>query len=329
MKCTSAIMFALILCGCSSFLARPEKAAFGRLEPFQLKEKFGFKDEPGKIVIEPIYDDAHGFAFGLAPVNIGAKLDYSYLPAMRHGGRWGYVNAEGKIVVPPTLQWAMEFSDGLAQVADDKGRRFIDTEGKTVITLGEVSHAGNFREGLAPVYIDRSLQKQGWHTRFINKKGDTVFTVDGYAEEFHEGFAALIVRGEPEPENPKYGFIDRTGKVVIVPQFAEAFDFHEGLAGVRTKKTTGWYYKGDTWGYIDKTGKYVLEPKYNETHPFCNGVARVHVGGTLHEYDVHSPAGWEGGEWQLIDRKGNILKRNKEWVEYKDAANKPDAGDGK
>ena len=46
----------------------------------------------------------------------------------------------------------------------------------------------------------------------------------------------------------KDGFIDKTGKYVINPQFDIAFDFSEGLAGI-------WI--GGKRGYIDKTGKIV------------------------------------------------------------------------
>ena len=234
----------------------------------------------------------------------------------------GYINARGELVVPFTLDWAKEFSDGLAQVADDKGQRFIDTEGKTIVTLSEAARAGNFSEGLAPIYLDRSLEKKDWQTRFIDKKGRPVFTVDGYAEEFHEGLAVVgIKEGLGEGER-KYGFIDRTGKTAIAAQFAEALRFNEGLAPVRTKKTTGYYGKGDTWGYIDKTGQFVLKPEFNETHEFRNGVARVHVGGTLRQFEFHSPPVWNGGEWRLIDRKGNVLKRSPKWVEYGDSTDK-------
>jgi hypothetical protein len=54
---------------------------------------------------------------------------------------------------------------------------------------------------------------------------------------------------------------------------------------------------------------------YNEAHPFANGVAKVHVGGTLRFLSFHQPPIWEGGEWQLIDRKGNVLKRSEEWIQ--------------
>ncbi len=53
-------------------------------------------------------------------------------------------------------------------------------------------------------------------------------------------------------QNGKWGFIDKTGKVVIEPQFDDAWLFREGgLASVKI---------GDKHGYIDKTGKYVWEP---------------------------------------------------------------------
>jgi len=75
----------------------------------------------------------------------------------------------------------------------------------------------------------------------------------------------------------------------------------------------------------DPRYRWALEPKYNETHPFRNGVARVHVGGRLRQDAVHAPPVWEGGEWQLIDRKGTVLKRSKAWLEYEDAKGKPNA----
>ena len=161
MKRTFAVLVGLVLCGGCSSSGWAGEVKLDRLERFQEDNKFGFKDETGKVVIKPTYDDAGDFAFGLAPVNMGAKRDYGYHPPMRHGGRWGYIN---------------------------------------------------------------------------------------------------------------------------------------------------------------ESGQYVLKPQFNETHPFRNGVARVHVGGTLREYDVHSPPIWEGGEWQLIDAKGHVLKRSKEWVEYEGSA---------
>jgi hypothetical protein len=53
-------------------------------------------------------------------------------------------------------------------------------------------------------------------------------------------------------KNGKFGFIDRSGKVVIEPQFDWVEDFSEGLALVSSNGTKG---------FIDKAGKWVLVPK--------------------------------------------------------------------
>jgi hypothetical protein len=273
------------------------------------EERWGLCDAEGRVILEPTYDNVEAFAEGRAAVNVGAKWRF---PGIQVGGKWGYVNKKGELVVPVQYQFVGRFSDGLARVSDSAGTKFIDKSGKAVIDLIDLgkSSTGEFREGLAPVYIDRSLAGKNWLTRFIDRQGKSVLSVDGWAEEFHEGMAAIGVRGGEAKSNANtsYGYIDREGKVVIGPRFAEAQPFSQGLAAVRTKKTTVWG-RGDAWGYIDKTGKYRIEPLFNEARPFLGGVARVHIGGTLHV--VHdAPPFWEGGEWWLIDTKGKKLRRS-------------------
>ena len=291
----------------------------GNLVPFKEAGKWGFKDALGKTIIEPKYDNVGAFSSGLAPVNMGAQAENLFNSSIKTGGIWGYVDVRGKLVVPITLDYACKFSDGLAQVRNHQGVRYLDPSGKVVIDLGHVSQAGDFHEGVAPVYEDRFTQGKDWKTRFIDKNGRAAFMVDGYAEEFYDGMAVLTVAQEkidPKVSNERRldGYIDRTGKVAIPLRFAEALAFHEGLAAVRPKKTTVWR-MGDTWGYIDKSGKYAIEPQFNEAHPFRDGVARVHVGGTL-QTPFHGIPFWEGGQWRLIDRTGKVLKRSTEWLEY-------------
>ena len=64
---------------------------------------------------------------------------------------------------------------------------------------------------------------------------------------------------EPRPlfpviQNGKWGYIDRTGKIVIPPLFDGTGGFSEGLANVKI---------GDKWGFIDKTGRYVIKPQFD------------------------------------------------------------------
>lgn len=65
----------------------------------------------------------------------------------------------------------------------------------------------------------------------------------------------------------QYGFIDKTGKLVIDPQFDDVDRFSEGLAAVEIKE--------NGWGFIDKSGKMVIEPKFDRVHSFSEGLAAV------------------------------------------------------
>ncbi len=67
----------------------------------------------------------------------------------------------------------------------------------------------------------------------------------------------------------KFGYIDRTGKIVIPAKFDFADDFSEGLAGVGI---------GERYGYIDATGKFVIPPHVGYPYKFKNGLAKVIVG---------------------------------------------------
>ncbi|ECH5021687.1 WG repeat-containing protein, partial [Campylobacter coli] len=52
-----------------------------------------------------------------------------------------------------------------------------------------------------------------------------------------------------------WGFIDKSGKIVIEPKFDGVGNFSEGLAGVELN---------GKWGFIDKSGKIVIEPKFDD-----------------------------------------------------------------
>lgn len=63
-----------------------------------------------------------------------------------------------------------------------------------------------------------------------------------------------------------WGYIDKSGELVIPPKFHDAWNFHEGLAVVKIDWARG---------YIDREGKYIVEPKYQYAGPFRDGKARV------------------------------------------------------
>ena len=99
----------------------------------------------------------------------------------------------------------------------------------------------------------------------------------------------------PFAEKGKYGYINKTGKVIIAPTYEYADAFSEGLAMVKTDAkrgyidatgklvipaiydmnpdggfSDGWAVvkQGSKFSYIDKTGKAVLDPKVSKLHVF-------------------------------------------------------------
>ena len=89
----------------------------------------------------------------------------------------------------------------------------------------------------------------------------------------------------PVRVNSLYGFMDRTGKMIVTPQYSQAGFFVDGLA---LTGTTGERIK---WGYIDKSGKYFVYPAYTDASNFSEGIAFVVS---------------ENGEPQAIDKNGTV-----------------------
>lgn len=94
----------------------------------------------------------------------------------------------------------------------------------------------------------------------------------------------------PVAVQTKWGYVDKTGKFIINPQFDEVGDFSGGLAPVRMN---------DSWGYIDKTGKYVVNPSYASAKEFHGNLALI----------------TNDNLWSYIDQKGKVV-----WTEKPDTS---------
>src|SRR5580658_5395332 len=62
----------------------------------------------------------------------------------------------------------------------------------------------------------------------------------------------------PAQISGKWGFIDKSGQIVIEPKFAEAFEFSEGVASVLVG---GFNDPNSKWGYVDTLGRFVISPQ--------------------------------------------------------------------
>jgi len=89
----------------------------------------------------------------------------------------------------------------------------------------------------------------------------------------------------------QFGYMDRTGKMTITPQYSQAGCFVDGLALVASLD------EKPKWGYIDNTGKYVINATYADGTSFSEGIAFVVA---------------ENGEPQAIDKTGAVKFRTKD-----------------
>lgn len=270
----------------------------------RLGNKFGAVDANGKEITGMKYDGMGEFGEGLAAVHLDSPAEPhpgatppagQATPAAPanppDGGRCGYIDKTGREVIPAKFSICSEFSEGLASVKpfeppspgsispsrekelaaagaiSDYGA-FVDKTGTIVIPTSYDYYLASFHEGLAAV---------GDH--YIDKTGKTVLSPDvDEVYRFSEGLALVEKGGEPKEaplgvqKGRKFGYIDKSGKLVIPLQFDQAgmwtmSEFHEGLAAVMLN---------GKYGFIDKTGKLVIPAKYSGVFDFSDGLAPVY-----------------------------------------------------
>ena len=75
---------------------------------------WGFINDAGQIVIEPVFEQVSYFSEGVA--------------AVRLNGKYGYIDKTGKTIIQPQFDYAFGFREGLAWVQGDQSG-FIDKTG--------------------------------------------------------------------------------------------------------------------------------------------------------------------------------------------------------
>lgn len=222
-----------------------------------------------------------GLAFFLTRDTTPYKPDASLIPVY-DGKKWGYIDRDGNYVIKPQFQSVTWFSDGMAQVVNYDGKvGFIDKSGSYVINP-KYNQATIFHEGLAFVV------SEGNYPVCIDKKGKTVFELRDaeFVCCFQEGLAPYCVISKDAKDTipVKWGFVDKTGKTAITPQYVNVRQFYEGLAACCQKK------KDKTkWGFMDKEGKMVIEPQFDTVMDFSDGLAAIQL----------------GDKWGFIDKEGH------------------------
>src|SRR5262249_22521991 len=99
-----------------------------------------------------------------------------------------------------------------------------------------------------------------------------------------------------ERESGPWGYIDKTGRVVVPLQFESAQPFSEGLAAVEVHNRDSTFFK--KYGFIDRTGKLVIPAEFQQVQPFHSGRA-----GAMFPPSAPDPM----ARWGLIDRDGKLI----------------------
>ncbi|MEO7427328.1 MAG: WG repeat-containing protein [Fibrobacteria bacterium] len=316
------------------------------LAPVRMEGLFGYIDTSGKPVIPPRYDFAGGFSENRA--------------ACLRDGKWGYLDVTGREVIPPAYSSAGPFSEGLALVSAGENFSFIDTlgaalgllrftdarpfsqgmaavrmeydggdawgfidkQGALAVPLLFPDVPGGFSEGLAVVRVESEMP---YRSGFIDSSGGfAIDTLYDAASDFHEGLAAV---GQGQWRGNRFqglwGYVDRSGKLVITPHFSEAGEFRHGKAMVRNQnggyawidkqgRVTGTfrpdlrvcrpkqddivtYQVRETFGFLDSRGHGLCPVRFADAGLFREGRARVRL------ITVGAPI------WAYIEEHGRYL----------------------
>jgi hypothetical protein len=229
------IIAPFLLVGCSFFKSSKDI----ELIPYAQKDKYGYFDLEGKIVINPQF--AYATAF---------REDVALVKTTGDNGKWGYIDESGKFIINATYKDATVFQDGLAWVILENGApSAIDKNGEIKFTLKEAENVRLFSEGLAACSkVDSTNTIWG----FVDKSGKQVINSQFDAVgNFHDGKCAV------KNKDGKWGYIDKSGKIVINNQFDSANEFKDGKAVVQLD---------DKVGVIDEDGKYIINPQFKSAY---------------------------------------------------------------
>ncbi|MCL1791800.1 MAG: WG repeat-containing protein [Peptococcaceae bacterium] len=174
-----------------------------------------------------------------------------YAPA-QYDGIYGYINTkfqEQKF----EYDYAGAFANGVAAVKKGEKWALIDKSFKE-ITGFEYDDILIDSNGFCSLYSVVVLQ-QGGAYRFYDVKGKK-FSDRSFdeAKPVASPEGAIAVRF-----GDLWGFADKTGRLIIEPQYEEANSFSLGFAPFR---------KGERWGYLNEKNETAIEPKFYDAKPF-------------------------------------------------------------
>ena len=177
--------------------------------------KWGYIDHKGVIRINPKYESATDFKAGHAVVALGGKT-YSINKA-----------GDRKALSFSPDQKVVTFSNGAGYVENANGSVSFFTKGYNLVQ-GEFKEIHDFSDGLALV------KNMNGNVYYFNEEGKAVLSLKDYADagDFNEGKAWVR-------KNAMYGYVNKSGALVVDTLFTYASDFNNQLAYVAKGQRQG------------------------------------------------------------------------------------------
>lgn len=205
--------------------------------------------------VSDAYDEIHSLGFArykvrnrLKPVSEERYQDY----------QWQVIDENGRVLTTRFYHLIDTFQEERARACIKNDCGFMDTSGQIVIGLGQVPN------------VDR-------HQQVYNYSDGTLKNHLEHGQHFRDGLARVQQQG-------KYGYMDKSGKIVIPVQFLQAENFSEQVAVVKTDAG---------YGVIDLQGKFVIQPNKYWTA----------LQSFYEQRAVFSQDGFQG----LLDKRGQVL----------------------
>jgi len=278
------------------------------LYPILKKDKWGYMDGDGSLVIDFKYDLAQNFHEGFASVALGN------MPCL--------IDVKEKRIIDTGIyQFIGTFSEGLVPVMDYKYKRYyMDAKGKVALSLPkEIYDSRSFYNGLARVgkkvdivqnKFGFDISNLGYKFAYVRKDGSmaTEFIFDD-ADDLDNGFARFL-------QGTKFGLLNQNAEVILTPTYEFISSFNEGYAVVN---------KMGKFGFINTKGQLVLDATFTYAKEFNGGLAAVEVDGKFGFIDTTGtlvvPALYDDvrpfaegragvlyqGKWAFVDAKGNYI----------------------
>ena len=232
----------------------------------QKGENYGYYDKFGQEQIKASFSEAFGFSHGIARVQVGEKQTfinklgeflfppkYEELNFLTENSvvylddeYYGLKSLDEKEILPAQYDFIGPLSDGLAMIVEDGAIGYIDASGKIIITprfdeFANSSFLGRFENGVA---IVRYKGKMG----VIDKTGK--FVVKNIYSEMGKNSDLIAFN-----KGKLWGYLDRSGKIVIQPKYNWSESFVKGVAIV---------VMDGKQGLISTSGKELIAIDYDE-----------------------------------------------------------------